>query len=106
MLLLLLAFAPLALCRRHRSRHRYSDRYNDDAEDWAQLKKKLKLMARVRASKYADKLRAKKMNNVLMNSILYKFGMTGPLDVADPVSLAFIRSHSKKGEERLDKGLL
>ena len=64
------------------------------------------MVAKVRAAKYAKELKKKKMNNLIMNSILYEMGMTGPLDVNDPVSLAFIKSHSKKGEEMLDKGLL
>ena len=107
MLALVFALLALASSRRPHSRRRHGRSANDDdSREWARLKQKLKLMARVRAQKHAEKVRSKKMNNLIMNSILYKLGMTGPLDVTDPVSLAFIRAHSEKGEKLLDKGLL
>ena len=91
MLVVLVELVCLASARKHRRRAAHSNGYEE--KDWAALKGKLDVIAQSKAEKFGDKLRAKKLNSMLMNSILYRLGIAGPMDVTDPISLAFIRSH-------------
>lgn len=57
------------------------------------MQKRIDLIAKDRAAARARQYGNKKMGNLLMNAMLRGYGMAGPVDVTDPISLAFIKAH-------------